>query len=131
MIGVVASVVVVVTGSVGIGVVTGGLSPRLLMEYFLPLALNFPVIVQPFSVANEIGTFWHLAFLGPVHLGVTLMTSEQSHLKETFMVHLSLTLPHLTWPTLTVSSTAREEEVKRRRRVKLRSLIFSKGWIPS
>ena len=95
---VVVVVVVVVIGVVGVGVVTGGLIPRLLMEYFLPLALNFPVNVQPFSVANETGTFWHFAFLDPVHFGVTLMTSEQSHLKETFMVHLSLTLPHLTWP---------------------------------
>ena len=57
VIGVVASVVVVVTGSVGVGVVTGGLIPRLPMEYFLPLALNFPVTVQPFSVTNETGTF--------------------------------------------------------------------------
>ena len=89
-------VVAVVIGLVGVGVVLGGLIPILPMEYFLPLALNFPVTVQPFSVANETGTFWHLAFL--LHFGVTLMTSEQSHLKETFMVHLSLTLPHLTWP---------------------------------
>ena len=50
-------VVVVVIGLVGVGVVLGGLIPRLLMEYFLPLALNFPVTVQPFSVANETGTF--------------------------------------------------------------------------
>ena len=88
-------VVVVVVVVVVIGVVTGGLIPRLLMEYFLPLALNFPVNVQPFSVTNETGTFWHFAFLDPVHFGVTLMTSEQSRLKETFKVHLSLTLPHL------------------------------------
>ena len=77
-------------------------------------------------MANETGTFWHLAFLDPVHFGVTLMTSEQSHLKETFMVHLSLTLLHLTWPMLTVSSTAREEVVTRRRRARLGSLIFFK-----
>ena len=95
---VVDCVVVVVVVVVVAGLVTGGLIPRLLMEYFLPLALNFPVTVQPFSVTNETGTFWHLAFLDPVHFGVTLMTSEQSHLQETFMVHLSLTLPHLTWP---------------------------------
>ena len=50
-------VVVVVVVVVVIGVVTGGLIPRLLMEYFLPLALNFPVTVQPFSVTNETGTF--------------------------------------------------------------------------
>ena len=58
-IGVVSSVVVVdcVVVVVVIGVVTGGLIPRLLMEYFLPLALNFPVTVQPFSVTNETGTF--------------------------------------------------------------------------
>ena len=52
--GVVAAVVI---GLVGAGVVTGGLIPRLLMENFLPLALNFPVTVQPFSVTNETGTF--------------------------------------------------------------------------
>ena len=99
VIGVVSSVVVVdCVVMVVVGLVTGGLIPRLLMEYFLPLALNFPVTVQPFSVTNETGTFWHLAFLDPVHFGVTLITSEQLHLKETFMVHLSLTLPHLTWP---------------------------------
>ena len=59
VIGVVSSVVVVdcVVVVVVIGVVTGGLIPRLLMEYFLPLALNFPVTVQPFSVTNETGTF--------------------------------------------------------------------------
>ena len=57
--GVVAAVVVV---AVVVDGVTGGLIPRLLMENFLPLALNFPVTVQPFSVANETGTFWHLAF---------------------------------------------------------------------
>ena len=51
------AVVVVVVVVVVIGVVTGGLIPRLLMEYFLPLALNFPVTVQPFSVTNETGTF--------------------------------------------------------------------------
>ena len=50
-------VVAVVIGLMGVGVVTGGLIPRLLMEYFLPLALNFPVTVQPFSVTNETGTF--------------------------------------------------------------------------
>ena len=59
VVGVVSSVVVVdcVVVVVVIGVVTGGLIPRLLMEYFLPLALNFPVTVQPFSVTNETGTF--------------------------------------------------------------------------
>ena len=50
-------VVAVVIGLVGVGVVLGGLIPRLPMEYFLPLALNFPVTVQPFSVTNETGTF--------------------------------------------------------------------------
>ena len=63
VIGVVSSVVVVmvvvdsVVVVVVVVVVTGGLIPRLLMEYFLPLALNFPVTVQPFSVTNETGTF--------------------------------------------------------------------------
>ena len=59
VVGVVSSVVVVdcVVVVVVIGVVAGGLIPRLLMEYFLPLALNFPVTVQPFSVTNETGTF--------------------------------------------------------------------------
>ena len=59
VVGVVSSVVVVdcVVVVVVIGVVTGGLIPRLPMEYFLPLALNFPVTVQPFSVTNETGTF--------------------------------------------------------------------------
>ena len=47
----------VVIGSVGVGVVIGGLIPRLLTEYFLPMALSFPVTVQPFSVANESATF--------------------------------------------------------------------------
>ena len=55
VVGVVPSVVVVVV--VVVGLVTGGLITRLLMEYFLPLALNFPVTVQPFSVTNETGTF--------------------------------------------------------------------------
>ena len=50
-------VMVVVIGLVVVGMVTGGLIPRLLMENFLPLALNFPVTVQPFSVTNETGTF--------------------------------------------------------------------------
>ena len=55
---VVDSVVVpVVIGSVGAGVVIGGLIPRLLTEYFLPMALSFPDTMQPFSVANESGTF--------------------------------------------------------------------------
>ena len=59
VVGVVSSVVAVdcVVVVVVIEVVTGGLIPRLLMEYFLPLALNFPVTVQPFSVTNETGTF--------------------------------------------------------------------------
>ena len=59
VVGVVSSVVVVdcVVVVVVIGVVTGGLIPRLLMENFLPLALNLPVTVQPFSVTNETGTF--------------------------------------------------------------------------
>ena len=59
VVGVVSSVVVVdcVVVVVVIEVVTGGLIPRLLMEYFLPLALNFPVTVQLFSVTNETGTF--------------------------------------------------------------------------
>ena len=58
VIGVVSSVVVVdCVVMVVVGLVTGGLIPRLLMEYFLPLALNFPVTVQPFSVTNETGTF--------------------------------------------------------------------------
>ena len=52
--GVVAAVVI---GLVGVGVVLGGLIPRLFMEYFFPLALNFPVTMQPFSVTNETGTF--------------------------------------------------------------------------
>ena len=47
----------VVIGSVGVGMVIGGLIPRLLTEYFLPMALNFPDTVQPFSVANESETF--------------------------------------------------------------------------
>ena len=62
VIGVVSSVVLVkvvvdCVVMVVVGLVTGGLIPRLLMENFLPLALNFPVTVQPFSVTNETGTF--------------------------------------------------------------------------
>ena len=58
VIGVVSSVVLVdCVVVVVVGLVTGGLIPRLPMEYFLPLALNFPVTVQPFSVTNESGTF--------------------------------------------------------------------------
>ena len=58
VIGVVSSVVLVdCVVVVVVGLVTGGLIPRLPMEYFLPLALNFPVTVQPFSVTNETGTF--------------------------------------------------------------------------
>ena len=59
VIGVVSSVVVVdcVVVVVVVVVVVIEVIPRLLMEYFLPLALNFPVTVQPFSVTNETGTF--------------------------------------------------------------------------
>ena len=58
VIGVVSSVVLVdCVVVVVVGLVTGGLIPRLPMEYFLPLALNFPVTVQPFSVTKETGTF--------------------------------------------------------------------------
>ena len=58
VIGVVSSVVLVdCVVVVVVGLVTGGLIPRLPMEYFLPLALNFPVTVQPFSVTNETWTF--------------------------------------------------------------------------
>ena len=91
---------------------------------FLAL-LNVPDTVQPLLVTNETGTpLVHFLFFG-VQLGTTFVTSLQFLSKETVRSHLNLTLPHLTWPTLTVSSTARVEHVVTKRRVaKPRSLIF-------
>ena len=99
---------------------------------FFPVLLNVPDTVQPLLVANKTGApLVHFLFFG-VQLGKTLVISLQSFSKEKDMAHLNFTLPHLTWTALTVSSTARVEVVtKRRRGMKLRSLIFSKigRWI--
>ena len=99
---------------------------------FFPVLLNVPDTVQPFLVGNETGTpLVHFLFFG-VQLGKTFVISLQSFSKEKVMAHLNFTLPHLSGLTLTVSSTARVEVVtKRRRGMKLRSLIFSKigSWI--
>ena len=95
-----------------------------------PVLLNVPDTVQPLLVAKEI-PFVHFLFFG-VHLGTTFAISLQLFSKEKDMAHLNFTFPHLTWRALTVSSTARVEVVtKRRRGMKLRSLIFSKigSWI--
>ena len=97
-----------------------------------PVLLNVPDTLQPFLVGNEtVVPLVHFLFFG-VQLGKTFVISLQSFSKEKDMAHLNFTLPHLTWLTLTVSSTARVEVVtKRRRGMKLRSLIFSKigSWI--
>ena len=97
-----------------------------------PVLLNVPDTVQPLLVTNETGTpLVHFLFFG-VQLGKTFVISLQSFSKEKVMAHLNFTLPHLSGLTLTVSSTARVEVVtKRRRGMKLRSLIFSKigSWI--
>ena len=88
--------------------------------------LNVPDTAHPLLVANETGTpLVHFLFFG-VQLGTTFVTSLQLLSKETVRSHLNLTFPHLTWPTLTVSSTARVEHVvtKRRGAKKPRSLIF-------
>ena len=99
---------------------------------FFPLLLNVPDTAHPLLVANKTGTpLVHFLFFG-VQLGKTFVISLQSFSKEMVMAHLHFTLPHLTWLTLTASSTARVEVVtKRRRGMKLRSLIFSKigRWI--
>ena len=99
---------------------------------FFPVLLNVPDTVQPLLVANETRTpLVHLLFFG-VQLGKIFVISLQSFSKEKVMAHLNFTFPHLTWTALTVSSTARVEVVtKRRRGMKLRSLIFSKigSWI--
>ena len=97
---------------------------------FFPVLLNVPDTVQPLLVTNETPLV-HFLFLG-VQLGKTFVISLQSFSKEKVMAHLNFALPHLTWLTLTVSFRARMEVVtKRRRGMKLRSLIFSKigRWI--
>ena len=99
---------------------------RLFIVALFTLPLSSPVTVQPFSVTNDRGTFLHLAFLGPLHFGETFVTFVQSNLKEAFIVHWRSNFPHFTLLTLTVSSTAREELVIRRRRARLRSLISFK-----
>ena len=92
---------------------------------FFPVLLKVPDTVQPLLVANETGTpVVHFMFFG-VQLGTTFVTSLQLLSKETARSHLNLTFPHLTWPTLAVSSTARVEHVVTKRRgAKPRSLIF-------
>ena len=100
---------------------------------FFPVLLNVPDTVQPLLVANGTVTpLVHFLFFG-MQLGKTFVISLQSFSKEKDMAHLNFALPHLTGLlTLTVSSTARVEVVtKRRRGMKLRSLIFSKigSWI--
>ena len=92
-----------------------------------PVLLNVPDTVQPLLVANETRTpLVHLLFFG-VQLGKIFVISLQSFSKEKVMAHLNFTFPHLTWTSLTVSSTARVEEVvTRRRRARPRSLIFSR-----
>ena len=92
-----------------------------------PVLLNVPDTLQPFLVANEtVVPLVHFLFFG-VQLGKTFVISLQSFSKEKVMAHLNFTFPHLTWPTLTVSSTARVEEVvTKRRRARPRSLIFSR-----
>ena len=92
---------------------------------FFPVLLKVPDTVQPLLVANESESpLVHFLFFG-VQLGTTFVTSLQLLSKETVRSHLNLTFPHLTWPTLTVSSTARVEHVVTKRRVaKPRSLIF-------
>ena len=95
-----------------------------------PVLLNVPDTMQPLLVTNATPLV-HFLFFG-VQLGKTFVISLQSFSKEMVMAHLNFTLPHLTWLTLTVSSRARVEVVtKRRRGMKLRSLIFSKigRWI--
>ena len=101
-------------------------------DCFFPLLLKVPDTAHPLLVANKTGTpLVHFLFFG-VQLGKTFVISLQSFSKEKVMAHLNFTLPHLSGLTLTVSSTARVEGVtKRRRGMKLRSLIFSKigSWI--
>ena len=94
-------------------------------DCFFPLLLKVPDTAHPLLVANKTGTpLVHFLFFG-VQLGTTFVTSLQLLSKETVRSHLNLTFPHLTWPTLTVSSTARVEHVVTKRRgAKPRSLIF-------
>ena len=97
---------------------------------FFPVLLNVPDTLQPLLVGNDTGTpLVHLLFFG-VQLGKIFVISLQSFSKEKDMAHLNFTFPHLTWTSLTVSSTARVEEVvvTRRRRARPRSLIFSEVW---
>ena len=92
---------------------------------FLAL-LNVPDTVQPLLVANETGTpLAQFLFFG-VQLGEIFVISLQSFSKEKDMAHLNFTFPHLTWTSLTVSSTATVGDVvTRRRRARPRILIFS------
>ena len=91
---------------------------------FFPVLLNVPDTVQPLLVANET-PFVHFLFLG-VQLGKTFVISLQSFSKEKDMAHLNFTFPHLTWTSLTVSSTAKVGDgVTKRRRARPRNLIFS------
>ena len=93
---------------------------------FFPVLLNVPDTLQPFLVGNETGTpLVHLLFFG-VQLGKIFVISLQSFSKEKEMAHLNFTFPHLTWTSLTVSSTAKMGDgVTKRRRARPRSLIFS------
>ena len=93
---------------------------------FFPVLLNVPDTLQPFLVGNETGTpLVHLLFFG-VQLGKIFVISLQSFSKEKVMAHLNFTFPHLTWTSLTVSSTAKVGDgVTKRRRARPRNLIFS------
>ena len=93
---------------------------------FFPVLLKVPDTVQPLLVANEIESpLVHFLFFG-VQRGMTSVISLQLFSKEKDMTHLNVTFPHLAWTALTVSSTAREEVVTKRRRARPRSLIFSR-----
>ena len=92
-----------------------------------PMLLNVPDTVQPLFVTNETPLVHFLIF--GVQFGETSVISLQLFSKENVIAHFIFTFPHLTWLTLTVSSTARVEEVvTKRRRARPRSLIFSKVW---
>ena len=92
-----------------------------------PVLLKVPNTLQPLSVTNETGLV-HFFFFG-LQLGMTLVTSLQSFSKEKVMAHSSICFfPHLNLTLLTVSSTARQEVVTKRKRTKPRSFVISKVW---
>ena len=83
---------------------------------FCPVLLKVPDTLQPLSVTNATGLV-HFFFFG-------LQLS-----KDNVMAHSNICFfPHLNLTLLTVSSTARQEVVTKRKRTKPRSFVISKVW---